>query len=171
MAVRKKIVLPLPPVASCACGVGHNPDSLSAVRRANIGSSYALPFRVIPERGQVSENSPHSSPKQSCDVLHDNESGSKLANDSRILSPKSAALTIYSHSLASVRDILAWESAGDNIGRLNIVNSDVSYITVTYGRREVLGQHSVTVIVTFDLPDCSDSRSLESKVKASYSRE
>jgi len=52
-------------------GVGHDPYSVAAVRGTNGGSRYAMPFRIKPERGQVSENSSKSPPKQSCDVLHD----------------------------------------------------------------------------------------------------
>ena len=53
----------------------------------NGGSRYAVPFRVIPERGQVSENSAHTSNKQVCDVLHDDVAGSNLANNSGVLAP------------------------------------------------------------------------------------
>lgn len=73
---------------SPAVGVGSNdPDSISTVRRANGSSRYAVPLRVIPERGQVSENLAVPSTKQSCDVLHDDESRSNVANDSGELNP------------------------------------------------------------------------------------
>lgn len=73
---------------SPAVGVGANdPDSIPAVRRANGGSRYAMPLRVIPERGQVSENLAVPSTKQSCDVLHDDVPWSNLANDSGELDP------------------------------------------------------------------------------------
>lgn len=75
-------------LASPAVGVGANdPDSIPAVRRANGGSRYAMPLRVIPERGQVSENLAVPSTKQSCDVLHDDVPRSNLANDSGELDP------------------------------------------------------------------------------------
>jgi len=69
------------------CGVGHNPDPISSVRRTNGGSWYAVPFRIKPERGQVSENTLKSPSKQSCDVLHDDVAGSYLANNSGVLRP------------------------------------------------------------------------------------
>lgn len=73
---------------SPAVGVGSNdPDPISAVRRTNGGSRYAVPLRVIPERGQVSENFAVPSTKQSCDVLHDDEARSNVANDSSELDP------------------------------------------------------------------------------------
>src|SRR5215831_11790159 len=62
--------------SSCATGVGHNPDSVAAVRGTNGRSRYAVPFRVVPARGQVSEYPSHSSSKESCDVFHDDVAGS-----------------------------------------------------------------------------------------------
>jgi hypothetical protein len=48
-----------------ASGVGNNPDPVSLVRGANGGRWYAIPFRIVPERGQVSENNSKSSAKES----------------------------------------------------------------------------------------------------------
>lgn len=47
-----------------ADGVGHNPNSVASVRGTNGGSWYAMPFRIKPERGQVSENRVNPSTKQ-----------------------------------------------------------------------------------------------------------
>ena len=46
------------------------------------GSRYTAPFRVIPHRGQISENGSKPPNIESCDVFHDDESRSKLAHDS-----------------------------------------------------------------------------------------
>jgi hypothetical protein len=61
---------------------------------ANVGSLYAIPDRIIPERGQVSENSAKPSAwlfagtsKQFWHVLHDCEAWSNLANNSGELGP------------------------------------------------------------------------------------
>jgi hypothetical protein len=51
--------------------VGNNPDAISDVIGANVASWYAMPLRVIPERGQVSENICHPETKQAWRVLHD----------------------------------------------------------------------------------------------------
>jgi hypothetical protein len=72
---------------SVAVGVGNNPYAVALMRGANGGSRYAMPFRIKPERGQVSENSLKSPSKQRCDVLHDDVAGSKLANNSGVLAP------------------------------------------------------------------------------------
>ena len=73
--------------ATIASGVGHNPDSVPTVRGTNGGSRYAMPFRIKPERGQVSENSAKAPSKQRCDVFHDDVSRAKLANNSGVLAP------------------------------------------------------------------------------------
>lgn len=62
--------------SSCATGVGHNEDPVTAVRGADGGSRYAVPFRVVPDLGQVSEYSPEPQGKVPCDVLQEHESGS-----------------------------------------------------------------------------------------------
>jgi hypothetical protein len=46
------------------------------MRGADVGRSEAVPFRVIPARGQVSEYVSHPSSKEPWDVLHDDVSGS-----------------------------------------------------------------------------------------------
>jgi hypothetical protein len=57
---------PLPPrSAIVAAGVGNKPDPVPPVRGTNGASRNAVPLRVIPARGQVSENSPESSSKES----------------------------------------------------------------------------------------------------------
>jgi hypothetical protein len=51
--------------SSFATGVGHNPDPVPVVRCANGRSGNAMPLRIIPERGQVSENGCKPPSKQS----------------------------------------------------------------------------------------------------------
>jgi hypothetical protein len=47
-----------PLVASLETGVGtENPNTLSLVRRANVGSGETTPSRVIPHFGKVTEDS------------------------------------------------------------------------------------------------------------------
>jgi hypothetical protein len=57
-------------------GIGNNEDAIAEVRGANCGRRNALPFRVIPEAGQVSENIPKSGRKEAWDILHECVSGS-----------------------------------------------------------------------------------------------
>src|SRR3546814_10292584 len=83
------IVCPPPPFV----GVGKNPRAISDMGRANDGRWYAIPFRIIPERGQRSENVSKPSTKQLCDVLQQNELWSKFANQTGDLRKETGTLT------------------------------------------------------------------------------
>jgi hypothetical protein len=64
-----------------ASGVGQNKNPIPDMRGTNGRSRYAMPFRIVPDRGQRPENVSQSSSKQRCDVFQHNESWSHLAND------------------------------------------------------------------------------------------
>jgi hypothetical protein len=67
-------------------GVGHSPsllgpndpDPVTEVRGTDGGSWNAVPFRVIPEGGQVAKDVPHASmsSQEPWDVLHEDVAGS-----------------------------------------------------------------------------------------------
>jgi hypothetical protein len=82
-----------PPVigfASVAQGVGtHKPEPVSLVGGTNVGSSQHCPAAVIPERGQVTEDSSESPSKQGWAVFHEDETGSNFAHDARHVRPHS----------------------------------------------------------------------------------
>lgn len=98
-----------------ASGVGNKPEPVAAVRGANGASWDAIPPSIIPERGQVSENVSKSSTKERCDVFHDNVSGSKLANQSCIVSPKAGTFAGQSSASSGQANVLAGEAAADRI--------------------------------------------------------
>jgi hypothetical protein len=105
------------PVASNACGVGKSGDdeqSLAAVRSADIGSSNAHPFTVIPRFGQVTEDESESGSSESWDVLHKDKSGSYCANDSCHFRPQPPIIRL-SLTLTGIADGLAGESADDKV--------------------------------------------------------
>jgi hypothetical protein len=85
---------------------------------AAIGCSNTNPLRIEPERGQVREYGIESSNKESCDVLHEDEAWSHLANDLRELKPEAAAVS-FDDSFASAgnTDVLTGKSAHDAIHR------------------------------------------------------
>ena len=74
-----------------------------------------MPLRIIPDRGQVSENAVQPSTKQRCDVLHDYVAGSKFANKSGVFSPKAAACAVDAGPFAGRADVLAGESSADDV--------------------------------------------------------
>ena len=63
-------------------GVGNNPDPISVVVRAKFASWYTVPFRIVPDLGNVEENSLKPSPvvstNESCDVFKDCVIGSNV---------------------------------------------------------------------------------------------
>jgi len=87
----------------------------SRVRRTNGRSGNATPFRIKPERGQVTEDSSHASNSEGRDVFHDDEARSKQANDPGILGPQSGASAVNPGPLAGVADVLARKAARDAI--------------------------------------------------------
>lgn len=86
------------------------------MRGTDGGSRYAVPLRVIPDIGQVSQNSVNPPNKELWDVFHDDEAGSNFANKTGELRPKSAMLARQPGTLSRVAtgDVLAWESARDD---------------------------------------------------------
>lgn len=135
-----------------AAGVGNNPDSVASMRGANMGSGYAMPLRVIPERGQLSENSAQPSSQEACDVLHDDEAGSYEANESRKLCPKSRARAVEPKIFASDRKILTGKSAADDIytpQEIQLYQANTVHVAEVRDVRPVPGQHAATVRVNF----------------------
>jgi hypothetical protein len=102
-----------------AVRVGHNPDALASVLGSKGCSRYAVPFRIVPEGGQVPENSAKpSSPlasKQVCDVLHEDVARSKFASQAGDLAPKTRAFALQTRAKSGNRQVLAGEPAADDI--------------------------------------------------------
>jgi hypothetical protein len=110
---------------------------VSPVRGTNGGSRYAVPLRIKPERGQVSENSVKPPSKECCDVLHDDEAGSKLANQTGVFTPETRALAVNSGARPGDADVLAGEAPADGIDGNSVC-------------RQTLGREGPHVVVTGD---------------------
>ena len=156
-------------------GVGQNEDPLSAVRRSNVGRSEHAPFRIEPHAGQVPENDVNASNKQGPNVLHEDEPGSHLANDPRVLTPQPGARPVDDSGAApGAADVLAGESANDEIHasapRATIEGADVRpdrrliQPTVRHARDQYRRSVSLPLHVT---DRSSDSSVPESKVEPS----
>jgi len=100
------------------------------VNGTNGASWYDIPFRVIPARGQIAENSSKPPSKESCDVFHKEVARSNLANQPSHLEPEAATFSINSSPDAGEADVLTWESTADEIDaagpRLSIQFCNVS---------------------------------------------
>jgi hypothetical protein len=96
-------------------GVGHNPDPLADVRCASVDCSEHTPSRMIPHRGQVSENSSETQGSEHWAVLHKDVSRSYLANDARHLPPESGAGAVDACAVSSGADVLAGKPSRNDI--------------------------------------------------------
>ena len=105
----------LPDFQSLEVGVGHKPHSVSSVRGADGGSWNTVPDRIVPDLGKGPENGSHSETKQAWDVLHDDETGSCLANNAPVFAPQTRSRTFEASPLSSEGNVLAREPAADDI--------------------------------------------------------
>jgi hypothetical protein len=95
--------------------VGNKPKAVSFVIGANVARGYTVPPSIIPERGQVPENSSEPGTKEAWCIFHDCELRSKLVNEASIFTPQSRTVAIDARASASKADILAREPAADDI--------------------------------------------------------
>ena len=159
-------------VASPAFGVGHNPDPIPEVRGANVGSWYAVPFRIVPDLGQVTENASEPSPlpalEETNDVLHNCKLRLYLANKPTVFVPKprpfSAKLprTCPNHRINAFpvplrRYVLAREPTTDDFDLPNVFTSQFSYIIVNRNQRPMFLEDRLTEWI--DLTECNSLHS------------
>lgn len=168
-----------PPLNAVALGVGHNPNSVPKVSETCVGSWYAVPLCIKPERGQVSENSVNPPSKESCDVLHENEfdfsSFTKLANNSSVIGPEAASFSIEACAFSGEADILAGESAADCVNGNSIGSKAFSGerpdILVTGDVGPVLGEDETAELALFTERDGSHPGSFEAETEPADSAE
>src|ERR1044072_6216986 len=75
----------------------------------------AVPFRIVPDRGQVPENAVEAPVTESCDVFHDDVAGSNRANEPRKFGPEAGFRAFDAFALAGVADVLAGEAAREDL--------------------------------------------------------
>jgi hypothetical protein len=120
-----------------------------------------VPLRVIPDLGKVSENGIHPSSKERCDVLHDDVTGSKLANDPVHLVPKTGAFSGESEPLASNADVLTGKTAADEVNfPVAVLWRECANVIMPPNIRPVLLKHSHRVGLAFNLPRTSHASPL-----------
>jgi hypothetical protein len=129
------------------------------------------PLRIIPERGKGPEYIAHSPRKQRCDVLHEDVSGSHLANDSGKLPPEAGSFAVESGALSRVADVLAGEAPADEIDRLEVVASDIANVLQLGNVGPVLRQHALAERVNLDLPPYFHPGALQAEFHATDTSE
>jgi hypothetical protein len=152
-------------------GVGQHPDALALVRQANGCRWYAFPFNIIPEAGQGAENVSEPSIKQGCDVFHDNETGSNLANKSNDLPEKPAPCPLKAQPVSSERNVLAGKSAADDINPNSICGEAIccesADIVINWNLWPMFRQHTAGEFFNFAKGDSfAQTRPFKAKRKA-----
>ena len=80
-----------------------------------MGRSKRSPLRIEPHLGQVSENSTKPPRSENWRVFHERVAGSYFVNDPCHFAPESASLSVKSRAASGCADVLARESARNNI--------------------------------------------------------
>jgi hypothetical protein len=143
-----------------------------------------MPLRVIPDRGQVPENAAKPlawllswATKQTCDVLHENELGSKVASKSKEFGVKAASCALAKAATSACRtDILAGESPNDDVGNNSVCGKpfggDLSDIAIHGHSRPILVEDAHRERLNFtERHGLESARALQPKVEAANTGE
>lgn len=156
-------------------GVGNNPDPVAAMRGAQVGSRYAVPLRVIPDRGQVTQDDGESAASEDGDVLDNHEAGPKIANESGKMEPEAGPRACNTSVLAGLAEVLAGEAAADDIdgsvpsSKLGCVQLRDIVVAVNVG--PMAGKNCPAVGVDFAEGDGAEAGALEAETEAADSAE
>lgn len=102
--------------SSFVVAVGQCEEPLAPVRRANVGRSHKIPFRIEPERGKVGQHSIEPKAKVPGDVLEEGERRSALRDDARDFGPQ-VPLVSLAELLPGDAERLAGVARNDEIHR------------------------------------------------------
>jgi hypothetical protein len=86
------------------------------VRRSNVEGSNAIPFRVIPFRGQRAEYGSHPPSKERRHVLQQDVGWSNQANGTNNLPEESRTASGKSGAIPGEANVLAGKASGDDVG-------------------------------------------------------
>jgi hypothetical protein len=160
-----------PPLLVIAVGVGQNEHPVPDMRGTNVGSRYAMPFCIIPDRGQVSENSAHPPNKQRCHVLQHHDSGPELLNHANGFKEQPGSFAVKSCPESGVGNILARKPAADNVDGLQVVFPAFPNVSFPVDAGPVFCQDSVCIIINLHLPFACHASAFKTKVKAADASE
>jgi hypothetical protein len=104
-----------PCVAIVLSGVGNNPNSLTLVWRSHIFRAQHSPFRIVPQRGQITEDSPEPAKSEHWGVFHEDFSRSYLANNPGHVPPKAASFASDPGTFPGCADVLAGKPSRNHV--------------------------------------------------------
>lgn len=147
--------------------MGHDEDAVPEVRGTKGRRRYALPLRIVPDGGQVPENLPKGGPSIGREypryVLHEDVSGSKIANDAGELRPE-PSVVLPRLPLPRRGDGLAREPAGDEVHRSELRAPETTDIPEPRHVRPMSSKNCLTVRVDLDLPSAPPSGPLKPEI-------
>lgn len=129
------------------------------MRGANVPRSQHIPSRIKPERGQVTEDDSEPARSEHWGVLHEDVTGSNLANDASELAPEAGSLALDAGAAPRARDVLAGEPAADDVDEpapgQPVEGADVvpDGERVEHAVALALSEHALAVGVEFDGAD------------------
>lgn len=149
-----------------ASGVGNNPDAISSVRGTNGTRRNAMPFRVIPDLGQVPEYRSQPSTKQRCHVLQHCAPRSYHANGSNDFPVESRTGSGQSGTVSGKTEVLAWKPCRDDIG-FALLKFVCRHVVGDRYARKILGKDALAIRITLYEPDrLKASRLLEADAES-----
>jgi hypothetical protein len=161
-----------------AVGVGSNdPESIALVRRTRVVGSQHTPSRIIPQRPKVTEDGGKASGNKKRRVLHEDETRSNLADDSRHVMPQPRTLAGNSGALAGRRDVLAGKAARYDVNTAAPRSAVKGSNVIPYRERReapvvlACAQYPSGVGVDLDGADGSPSKQVSAKYSATSARE
>ena len=160
-----------PPPLLTSVGVGKYEHPISDMRSTNGCRRYAIPFRIVPAFGQLSEYSIHPPSKECCDVLQEQVSGSYLANQPQEVEEQSASLASDSFSFSGIGNILTGEPSRPQVRLRQLGRVQCGDVPPSRHVGPVLGEHLDAVVVNLDLADAGVTRPFESQIYATHARE
>jgi len=144
------------------------------VRRTNIGRWYNLPFRVIPDLGQVA-NDLRESPDSNCpDIFHDRKPWSYDANEPVELCPQTGSCSGESGwrplRRSGIANVLTGKSSANKVNCSELVTLHLAYICHALYVRPVFRQYAAAVVVYFHLPGADHPGAVEAEIEAADAR-
>ena len=124
-----------------------------------------LPFRIVPERGQVCEYVSHSPKKETRHVFHDDETGSKCANGTGELGPEPAFICLRL-ALAGLTDRLAGKPTADDFNLFDFIPINLPNVAVAFHVRPVFLQNPQAIRVVLHLPGAFQARPIKAKIES-----
>nr|WP_290564883.1 hypothetical protein [Akkermansia sp.] len=153
------------------------PHALSLMRGAHVVRSQHHPFRIIPDRGQVSKNTSKPASSEHWGVLHKDKSWSYLANNPAHFPPEPGTLPINTGSFSCRGNVLAREASRYHVNKAAPRSSvKGAYVIPNRERREYSvilpgEQYACGIGFEFDGANGADSEQFAAKYASTSARE